>query len=675
MSGKKSERKDQNQFLVDEGPKHGSPAENVLANENPKSINKETEFTGPETNNHNPSGSSPVKETRLNEHHSSQNILADEKTSKLADNDVQGIVDKVSQKLPSFNNVRVSGNKDVKENNNITTISVGNGFINIRYEKAELYRNDKEETKFHSQVLASNSEFEKPVVNRFHSKINPDSENTEELIASHKGHQRIENEERTGLKETQESGSVSIHGEKSGHKSFSPVIDKQNDHHFVIHMRPTHSFHGSPSSKNDKQTDSGEHYQNSHSSEETFGSDRQGMEKSRNGNNLNLEKESNPQESSVSSMKDRASKSQERTTSSQDDSQFDLMEANAKGNANNLKQLHSTTSGNIVKLNEGHKTTKTFSNADTDTKVPNLQSYKGISSNENTGHSISEFASNQVKSPGISQMLPESNKGSGGSQFGTGRSDHLSFHGQRKNDEFTKFSGNEKFQGDSNVGTHETGNNDHKSLATEKMTNLTSSQHSGNIQVSKSQEGQSGSNLNGRTGNRILTKYDDADFIKDSPSNELEKSPKEDHEALKISTREGFSKQGSKDTEMENKHVSNMAGHLQTGSPDENRHALESSTEKTDTETETPICKSNCPKSSSSGIFNPDKTALGEASVVGLNLQSGFDRFSGFSKMKSATALSNTDEVGANSRQYLEGRINEHALIGNELIFIPQEGK
>ena len=673
ISAGKSEGREQGKVLLNNEQNHNSPAGNIPAQDGAKKNNDGNEFSNPETNNQKYFSSRSGKETHFDELHSSQNSLAYDKTSKVAENDVQGIVDKVSQKLPSINNVRVSGNKDVKENNNITTISVGNGFINIQYEKPELHRNDKEEAKFHSHVLASNSEFEKPVVNRFHSQINPGSKNTDDLIASHKGHQSIENEERTGLKEAQESGLVSVHGEKSGHKSFSPVIDKENDHHFVIQIRPTHSFHGSSLDKTDKQTDSGEHDTNSHSSNENFVLDRQGKDKSKSVNFLNNEKDSNSRESSLSSTKDRTSKSQEGTTASQDDSQIDLMEANAQGNGKSIEASQGRSDRTVSRFNDGHRNTKTFSNADTDTKEPTLQPYKGSSSNGNTGHSVSEFTNNQLKSPGVSHAL-ESNKGSGEDQFGTGRYEHLSFHGRKESDKFSKLSGSENSQSGSNIGTHETENKYDKSFKTEGNTNLPSSQHSGDIQVSRSQEDHSGSSLQGRLGNRILTKYDDSDFIKDSPNSELEKASNKNHEASNMPAQEGFSKEGSKDTGIESKHGSNKAGHLQTGRLDENRHASESRKGKTDTKTETPICKSNCPKSASS-IFNPGKIARGEASVVGLNLQSGFDRFSGFSKVKSGPALSNTDEVGANSRQHLEGSANEHASFGNELIFIPQEGK
>ena len=673
ISGGKSEGREQSKFLVSDRQNHNSPAGNIPAQDGAKKNNDGTEFNSPETNNQKSFDSGSEKETRPNEHQSNQNSLAYDKTSNVAENDVEGIVDKVSQKLPSFHNVRVSGNKDVKENDNITTISVGNGFINIRYEKPELHRNDKQEAKFYSHVSASNSEFAKPVVNRFHSQINPGIKDTEDLIASHKGHPNIENEERTGLRETQESGLVSVHGEKSGHKSFSPVIDKENDHHFVIQIRPTHSFHGSSSDKKEKQNDSGEHDTNSQSSSENVVLDRQAMGKSKSVKFLNKEKDSNSHESDFSSTKERTSKSQEGTTASQDDSQIDLMKANAQSNEKGIKASQATSDRTVSRFNDGQRNTKTLSNADTNTKEPTLQPYKGSSSSGNNGHSILEFTNKQLKSQGVSQAL-ESNKGPGENQFGTGRYEHLGFHGRQESDKFTKLSGSETSQNGLNIGTHGTENSYDKSLKTEGNTNLPSSQHSGNIQVSKSQQDHSGSNLQGRTGSRILTKYDDSDFIKDSPNNELEKTSNEDHKASNMLTREGFSRGRSKDIGTESKHGSNTAGHLLTGSLDENHHSLESRKGKTDAKTDMPICKSNCPKSGSS-IFNPEKIARGEASVVGLNLQAGFDRFLGFSKMKSGPALSKTDEVGADSRQHLEGRVNEHSSFGNELIFIPQEGK
>ena len=84
-----------------------------------------------------------------------------------------------------------------------------------------------------------------------------------------------------------------------------------------------------------------------------------------------------------------------------------------------------------------------------------------------------------------------------------------------------------------------------------------------------------------------------------------------------------------------------------------------------------PVCKSNCESPPLRDVAN----GRDESNVVGLNLQTGYDRFSGFHRVhKNEDLIGRRIEIHANSPFFM-GDKNSHSVeTGNELIFIPEEG-
>ena len=87
------------------------------------------------------------------------------------------------------------------------------------------------------------------------------------------------------------------------------------------------------------------------------------------------------------------------------------------------------------------------------------------------------------------------------------------------------------------------------------------------------------------------------------------------------------------------------------------------------TESSKPVCKSDC-ESPSVGDAEGD-----ESNVIGLNLQTGYDRFSGFHKIHRNEDLAGKRiKTHANSPSFVGDKSSLSDETGNKLIFIPEEG-
>ena len=151
---------------------------------------------------------------------------------------------------------RIEGTSGLDDANNATTINVGTGFINIKYEKPTSKIQERAESTdsggFTQKQPTSN------VAGSFHS--NSKESVFMALDSSHgaadaaiEGHRNLESKVGTPSAESGgQTDNVEHHRKASlqaeginvatKEQSFSPVIDRKNNHHFVIQIRPTHAL-------------------------------------------------------------------------------------------------------------------------------------------------------------------------------------------------------------------------------------------------------------------------------------------------------------------------------------------------------------------------------------------------------------------------------------------------
>ena len=142
--------------------------------------------------------------------------------------------------LPSAN--KTERLLDVDQSNNSTTINVGTGFIKIKYEKP--IAANSEAGRIHATEIDNARDSPGSVVAQFHAKDSKEGDKLESQrnLGFKEGLAR-NNEASTHsarFEDRERASKYGDHSEKySKEKSFSPVINRENNHHFIIQIKPT----------------------------------------------------------------------------------------------------------------------------------------------------------------------------------------------------------------------------------------------------------------------------------------------------------------------------------------------------------------------------------------------------------------------------------------------------
>ncbi|XP_065065301.1 uncharacterized protein LOC135691380 [Rhopilema esculentum] len=241
-----------------------------------------------------------------------------------------------------------------KDTENTTTIDVGTGFIKIQYQKPHERISASRGNNEQSYVNESSSGFESLKLSSDGDKQNPNSNSITEFshnignnaFAEKHSKHSVDNQEAKILSSSvQETLKKNPLQKEESSKSFSPEINMQNPHHYIIQIKPTHSFHNSADSQPDKDITPVEGSSLKHRVAEFV---------SANG------KDSFGNEEDMSTAK-QVSRYQESSVEDQDLSQEDLMKDNIDANAQHVKLGNKDVRNRPVE-NESKETAGSFNN-------------------------------------------------------------------------------------------------------------------------------------------------------------------------------------------------------------------------------------------------------------------------------------------------------------------------
>ena len=637
----------------------------------------------------------------------------------------------------------LSQHKMQKDTENTTTIDVGTGFIKIQYQKPHERISTSRGNSEQSYANESSSGFESLQLSSDGDKQNPKSNSVTEFSHS-VGNDAFAEKDSKHSVDNQEARIVSSSGQETlekgalqteePNKSFSPEINMQSPHHFIIQIKPTHPFHNSAVSQPDKDITPVEGSSLKHRVAEFV---------SANG------KDSSGNEEDISTAK-QASRYQESSVEDRDFNQEDLMKDNIDANVQHVK-LGSKNVGNRPMENKSKETAEGFTSEGNSGRYSH-RVYGHGSQYQKEEDGAFEYGSKLKTEPsdvkhqkGTSfQELQKISKSSDNNR--------KLYSGEEENDTNKKaskdFSKTDNFstiregflklkntdlKNDVKIDFEETGkgknkvderkfssnktdeSNDIKNVEKEKASKTSENQIQA-VHVYNEDHHEIQTN---RKSNRLFAKYEASDIINNdefSNMNEFSTESPEQKDTEKQNVKEN--RHGRLDTESNHTVADMNTGKQEDSSTvrfsSDEKHEIhkhnkdrmkllkENRKQKIDSDLhysssnqvnskerhESPgssegiklskgqiktACKSNCDKTQSD--FIKDKTAKDSSSIVGLDLESGYDNVKGFSHGLEQKGSRLEGKELTESSKLIGTEANDQEEVQRKTIFIPREGK